>query len=239
MKSLNSLTAALIALTLVSVGSGCKKTPKPTTFIPSVRSAPPVDDGAPVRLATPVNSTRATPVTTPPGKGLDGDAAPGGQDLTSKGLNDGSNTSSSSNLPPVDYDKAKIQDSRPEMDKFTEDNTVLAAETVFFDFDRAAVRPSEISKVERVAAYLKNEPASQLRVEGNADERGTEEYNRSLGERRALAIRELLIHSGVGSERISTVTYGEDKPVDPGHNEAAWARNRRGDFVVLRPRALQ
>jgi peptidoglycan-associated lipoprotein len=118
-----------------------------------------------------------------------------------------------------------------------ENRDILAAETVKFDYDRSSVKSSEVPKVQRVATYMKNQPNAMLRVEGNCDERGTEEYNRSLGERRALAVRELLIASGVAPERVTTVTYGEDKPADSGHDESAWANNRRADFVVLTPGA--
>jgi peptidoglycan-associated lipoprotein len=72
-------------------------------------------------------------------------------------------------------------------------------------------------------------------VEGNCDERGTEEYNRSLGERRALALRESLISLGIEATRVDTISYGEDKPVATGHDEAAWKQNRRGDFIQLTP----
>ena len=77
--------------------------------------------------------------------------------------------------------------------------------------------------------------ADAVRVEGNCDERGTEEYNRALGERRALALREELVRLGVDPSRVDTVSYGEDKPVDPGHDESAWRKNRRGDFILLSP----
>jgi peptidoglycan-associated lipoprotein len=115
----------------------------------------------------------------------------------------------------------------------TEDRASLAAHTIRFDFDSSVVKSSEKSNVEAAAAYLKANPEVGLRIEGHTDERGTEEYNRSLGERRALAIRELVVGSGVGADRVVTVSFGEDKPEDPGHNEAAWAKNRRGVFVVL------
>jgi peptidoglycan-associated lipoprotein len=72
-------------------------------------------------------------------------------------------------------------------------------------------------------------------VEGNCDERGTEEYNRSLGERRALAGREQLIGLGIDSGRVDTLSYGEDKPLSDGHNESAWKQNRRDDFILLTP----
>ena len=116
------------------------------------------------------------------------------------------------------------------------DRAALASETVYFDFDRVAVKPSEMPKIENVATFLKNTPGVQLIVEGHCDERGTEEYNRSLGERRAIAVREVLIQRfGIDSGRITTVTMGEDRPVSLEKTEEAYAKNRRGEFVVLRP----
>ena len=109
-------------------------------------------------------------------------------------------------------------------------------QTVYFDFDRAAVRPSEKSKVEFVATYLKGNPTNKLRVEGHCDERGTEEYNRALGERRALSVREYLINLGIGADRIITISYGEDRPAVQGQDESAWSKNRRGEFVLLLPK---
>ncbi|MEW6159379.1 MAG: OmpA family protein [Verrucomicrobiota bacterium] len=117
-----------------------------------------------------------------------------------------------------------------------QDRETLKAQTLYFDYDKATVQASERSKVESVASYLKNEAAVHLLVEGHCDERGTEEYNRSLGERRALAVREYLITLGVGPERVHTKSLGESQPADPGHDDAAWKKNRRAEFVLLRPR---
>lgn len=116
---------------------------------------------------------------------------------------------------------------------WTEDREMLKTDTVYFDFDSSTIKGSEKSKIEAVAAYLKQNGSAAVKVEGNCDERGTEEYNRALGERRALAIREYLINSGITPTTVDTVSYGEDKPLDPGHIEAAWKKNRRGDFVLL------
>jgi peptidoglycan-associated lipoprotein len=118
-----------------------------------------------------------------------------------------------------------------------EDAQALKAETVYFDFDSSVIKASEKSKVSAVADYLKANPGKAVRVEGNCDERGTEEYNRALGERRALAVREELIRLGIEPTRADTISYGEDRPVDPGHDESAWRLNRRGDFIVLSPPA--
>jgi peptidoglycan-associated lipoprotein len=111
----------------------------------------------------------------------------------------------------------------------------LAAYTVHFDYDSSTVKASEESKLTSVAEAMKGATPVAVRVEGNCDERGTEEYNRSLGDRRANALREKLAGMGVDPKKILTVSYGEDKPVDNGHNEAAYAKNRRGDFVLLTP----
>lgn len=117
-----------------------------------------------------------------------------------------------------------------------EDRSALAAYTVHFAFDSAAIKSSEQANVQSVASALGSDANAKLLIEGNCDERGTEEYNRSLGERRALALREALAKIGVDPSRIRTISYGKDKPVDPGHDEAAWAKNRRGDFILLHPK---
>ena len=117
-----------------------------------------------------------------------------------------------------------------------QDRTALAADTVHFAFDSAVMRDSEQKNLKSVALALQSDPSAKLLVEGNCDERGTEEYNRSLGERRALSSRESLAQLGVDPMRITTITYGKDKPVDPGHDEAAWTKNRRDDFVLLHPK---
>ncbi|HXD00440.1 MAG TPA: OmpA family protein [Verrucomicrobiae bacterium] len=112
---------------------------------------------------------------------------------------------------------------------------ILAEQTIRFAYDKSAIRSQEQSKVDAVADYLKGHANVAVRVEGNCDERGTEEYNRSLGERRALAARERIVSAGIDPSRVDIITYGKDKPVDQGHDESAFAKNRRDDFVVLTP----
>ena len=116
-----------------------------------------------------------------------------------------------------------------------EDAQALKAETVYFDFDSSVIKASEMPKAARVADYLKANKGKAVRVEGNCDERGTEEYNRSLGERRALSLREELIRLGIGPTEVDTISYGKDKPASQGHDESAWKLNRRDDFIVLSP----
>ena len=103
------------------------------------------------------------------------------------------------------------------------DRAALAAYTIHFAYDSAVIRDSEQANLQSVAQQLAADPNTKLLIEGNCDERGTEEYNRSLGERRALAAREALAKLGVDPMRVFTRSFGKDKPADPGHDEAAWS----------------
>jgi peptidoglycan-associated lipoprotein len=114
---------------------------------------------------------------------------------------------------------------------------ILKAYSVYFDFDSSVIKSGEKPKINSVAEYLKGHPGEAVRIEGNCDERGTEEYNRSLGERRALASREALVEQGADALVLETTSWGKDKPVALGHDESAWRLNRRCDFVVLTPPA--
>jgi len=121
-------------------------------------------------------------------------------------------------------------------EEMTPDHNRFAANTVYFDFDRATVKPGETGKIDEVVRYLQGNPTHAVQIEGHCDERGTEQYNLSLGERRALAVREYLVTAGIQPERAFTISYGESRPAVPGHNEAAWSKNRRGVFVLLTPK---
>jgi peptidoglycan-associated lipoprotein len=105
-------------------------------------------------------------------------------------------------------------------------------EYVHFDFDKFNIRDSEKPILERAKQWMMDNPTAKVLIEGHCDERGTTEYNLALGERRANAVKQYLILLGVDSNRLSTISYGEEKPIDPGHNEEAWAKNRRAQFVV-------
>jgi peptidoglycan-associated lipoprotein len=122
-------------------------------------------------------------------------------------------------------------------DNMLADRAALAADTIHFAYDSSVIRSSEKANLAAVAAALSSDPNAKLLIEGNCDERGTEEYNRSLGERRALAAREALAKLGVDPMRVETRSFGKDKPVDPGHDESAWSKNRRDEFVLLHPKA--
>ncbi|MDP5141191.1 peptidoglycan-associated lipoprotein Pal [Rheinheimera baltica] len=103
--------------------------------------------------------------------------------------------------------------------------------TIYFDFDKATVRPEFIETLQAHGAFLTANPSVRITVEGHSDERGTPEYNIALGERRAVAVVQYLQNLGVSSGQISTVSYGEEKPVDMSRSEAGFAKNRRAVLV--------
>jgi peptidoglycan-associated lipoprotein len=137
---------------------------------------------------------------------------------------------------PSPFGGGPLSDDLNDLSRFNHDRETLAVHIVHFDFDSAVVKSSEKANVESVAAYRKGTASVALLIEGHCDERGTEEYNRSLGELRALALREALVTSGADASRITTRSFGEDMPVAMGHDESAWRQNRRGEFVVLHPK---
>jgi peptidoglycan-associated lipoprotein len=104
---------------------------------------------------------------------------------------------------------------------------------VYFDFDSYAVRGSEHGKIHAVAEFLRSTPTTVI-IAGFTDERGTPEYNRGLGERRALAVRQALMAEGADGRHLQTVSFGSEMPADSGSNEAAWAKNRRAEFGVVK-----
>jgi len=117
----------------------------------------------------------------------------------------------------------------------SEDRDTFLAQTVHFDYDSSSVRPTDLAKVEIVAQHMVQNPSHKLMIEGHCDERGTEDYNVSLGERRALAVVDELLRLGISQGRIRTTSYGEKIPMADGLTEQAFTQNRRGEFVLLRP----
>ncbi|MBL8518721.1 MAG: peptidoglycan-associated lipoprotein Pal [Betaproteobacteria bacterium] len=108
---------------------------------------------------------------------------------------------------------------------------VLAGRSVFFDYDSNVVKPEGQTLVKAHADYMKQFPGARIALEGNTDERGSREYNLALGQRRADAVKQIMTLVGVSGDRIETVSFGEEKPKAPGHDEAAWSQNRRADIV--------
>ena len=103
---------------------------------------------------------------------------------------------------------------------------------IYFDFDRYNIRPGDAQILNKDYAWMQANQG-KVRIEGNCDERGTVEYNLALGQKRADAAKSYLVNLGADPKRLETVSYGKEKPVDPGHNEAAWAKNRRDNFTPL------
>ena len=112
------------------------------------------------------------------------------------------------------------------------DFVVNVGDRVYFDLDEYMIRPDARPILEAQAEWLNRYRSVRVRLEGNADERGTREYNFALGGRRANAVREFLIARGVDPARIETISYGKERPIDPGSNEEAWARNRNTHTAI-------
>jgi peptidoglycan-associated lipoprotein len=104
---------------------------------------------------------------------------------------------------------------------------------IHFDFDKYDIRPGDAEILKENGALLKKYPKVKIQIEGHCDERGTIEYNLALGERRANSTKKYLTSLGISPDRISTISYGKEKPLDPGHNEEAWAKNRRAHTIIL------
>jgi peptidoglycan-associated lipoprotein len=204
------LPAVGLALSLTVVG--CKKGLDKTTQIPGQRP------GAPTDIATgprdPGQGNTVPPRVADTGTGVTGFPTPPG-DTGIKG----------EGIPQTEGHIG-----------WKENREAFAAQTVYFDFDKSNVKPSEVSKLEEVARRMKSEfQGKALKIEGHCDERGTEEYNRALGDRRALSTREKLAQLGLDAGILDTITFGEEKPADAGHSEAAWGRNRRAELILLSP----
>ncbi len=103
---------------------------------------------------------------------------------------------------------------------------------VFFGYDLADLTPEAQATLRENAIWMRRFPEAKVVIEGHCDERGSEEYNLALGDRRALAARDYLIQAGVDPNQMETISFGEERPFDPGHTEAAWAKNRRAHFAV-------
>jgi peptidoglycan-associated lipoprotein len=113
-----------------------------------------------------------------------------------------------------------------------EDLVANVGDRVFYDFDRAELKPEARRTIERWAAWLRQYPNNTVTIEGHCDERGTREYNLGLGERRANAAKNFLVSLGIDARRVATISYGKERPAVLGSNEAAWGQNRRGVMVV-------
>ena len=163
---------------------------------------------------------------------VDGDGAglQGGDGFGDGGLNGGDGFGADSGPGAYGEDLSKA----PYIDGFGARIEGVEFQPLYFPYDQNTISSSEESKIGAVAQYLLGHPEAGVVVEGYCDERGTEEYNRALGERRALAASEMLIDVyGIESARIKTVSYGEERPAVTGTGDAVWSKNRRDEFVPV------
>jgi peptidoglycan-associated lipoprotein len=118
-----------------------------------------------------------------------------------------------------------------------EDLVANVGDRVFFDTDRSTIRPDGRATLDKQSTWLKKYPSTTITIEGHADERGTREYNLALGNRRATAVKNYLVATGINPNRITTISYGKERPAVVGSNEQAWAQNRRAVTVVTSSQA--
>jgi peptidoglycan-associated lipoprotein len=133
---------------------------------------------------------------------------------------------------PKEFEKSLVAQKTPGIEGEVFESKLF--KDIHFDFDKYDIRPGDdVEILKENAAVLNQFPRVKIQIEGHCDERGTNEYNLALGERRANSVKNYLISLGIAKNRISTLSYGEEKPLDPGHNEEAWAKNRRAHFIIL------
>jgi len=203
---LNSFSTLVLASVLAFGVVGCKKKMDRVTPLPGYGAGPTIRDTGP-------NGLNANPLAENP------------------------NPNANPNPNPVGPNDVVPLSGKRSIEGRQQDHEKYRAQTVYFDFDRSTVKTSEAHKVQELASRFRSEdPNTDLLIEGHCDERGTEGYNQALGERRALAVREMLVSLGVPADRIHTVSFGKDRPADPGHTEAAFSKNRRGEPVLVLPK---
>jgi len=133
---------------------------------------------------------------------------------------------------PEEVAAKATEEARIREEELAREIAVFEREDIHFDFDKYNIRPDAAEILKRKAEWLKEHPNIHVLVEGHCDERGTNEYNLALGERRANSAKQFLLSLGADVACMSTISYGEERPIDPRHNEEAWAKNRRAHFVI-------
>ncbi|MBT8352232.1 MAG: peptidoglycan-associated lipoprotein Pal [Deltaproteobacteria bacterium] len=139
---------------------------------------------------------------------------------------------------PEEAEMASKEVQQPTADMSEEERAILAArnmfltEDIYFEFDKSSLDSMAQDVLSRKSDWMRDNPDVVISIEGHCDERGTNEYNLALGEKRAESAKSFLVDLGIDAYRISTVSYGEERPEDDGHNEEAWAKNRRATFII-------
>jgi len=134
--------------------------------------------------------------------------------------------------PPTPEPQAEPEPEPPALPILPPVSATISLNTIYFDYDRSEIRPDQREKIAENARTLESNPDINVVIEGHCDERGTNEYNMALGQRRANSVLRYLINYGIDPSRLSNVSYGEERPVDYGHDESAWWKNRRSEFVI-------
>ena len=171
----------------------------------------------------------ALPVMTLAACGSSGSADDQASEMNNAAMEESANTSST--VQTSAPDQARLERERREQEMKQELAALQNLQTVYFDFDRASIRSEYYSLLDKHAAFLVKNSNVSIVIQGHTDERGTPEYNVSLGESRAKSVATYLQNAGVSASQMSVVSYGEEKPADTGSTEAAWAKNRRAILV--------
>ncbi len=129
--------------------------------------------------------------------------------------------------------RQRAADSLAAIGRGTEAVRIMLATMIHFDFDKSNIKPDDVGTLDQKVAILQANSGLRIRIAGHCDERGSDEYNLALGNRRATAAKQYLVSHGIDASRIETVSYGEERAIDPGHDEEAWAKNRRDEFEIL------
>jgi peptidoglycan-associated lipoprotein len=131
-----------------------------------------------------------------------------------------------------EFEKSLVSKKTPGIEGVVLESKML--KDIHFDFDKYNIQPGEAEALKENSALLKKYPGMKFQIEGHCDERGTGEYNLALGERRANSVKKYLASLGISPNNVLTISYGEERPLDQGHNEEAWSKNRRAHFVILK-----
>ncbi len=132
-------------------------------------------------------------------------------------------------VPPETFQQPPVQIHEDSVDDLNQRGVL---QTIHFEYDQSEIRAEDRAILQANAAWLKSNPKWRVRIDAHCDERGTLKYNLALGEGRAAATRAYLVSLGIAEARMRIVSYGEERPIDPGHNDEAWAQNRRAEFFV-------
>jgi len=129
--------------------------------------------------------------------------------------------------------RQRTADSLAALGKTTDAVRAMLTTMIHFDYDKSNIRPDDAGVLDQKISILQANPNLKIRIAGHCDERGSDEYNLALGNRRATSAKQYLVSHGIDAGRIETQSFGKEKPIDPGHNEQAWSQNRRDEFEIL------